>query len=121
MALAVRFHWRLEAKRVSPAAVFAQGQADFAVFGEVGVAEDEALDAREDALDRVEPGCIYGRVDEIDVVGSGPADDFVPVVRAPVVQDDVETFVEWIAPPQVSEEVAGPPASACGGSSASSA
>lgn len=27
------------------------------------------------------------------------------LVRAPVVQDDVETFVEWIAAPQVSEEV----------------
>ena len=75
------------------------------MVGEVGVAEDEALDTGEDALNRVELGCICGRVDQADVVGSCPVDDFVLLVRAPVVQDDVETFVEWVAAPQIPEEV----------------
>ena len=44
--------------RVSPSIVFVYGQGDLLVVGEVGVAEDEALDAREDAFNWVEPGCI---------------------------------------------------------------
>ena len=91
--------------RVSPSIVFVYGQGDLLVVGEVGVAEDEALDAREDAFNWGEPGCIGGRIDQADVVNSCPADDLALLMGAPIVQDDVEAFVGWVTAPQITEEV----------------
>ena len=71
---------------------------------EVGVGEDESLNAREDAFNRVEPRCVGGRVDERDIVGTRPADDFDFSMRRRVVQDDVEALIARIAISQVSEE-----------------
>ena len=85
--------------------LFVYGQGDLLVVGEVGVAEDEALDAREDAFNWVEPGCIGGRIDQADVVNSCPADDLALLMGAPIVQDDVEAFVGWVTAPQITEEV----------------
>src|SRR5437763_13201112 len=58
--------------------------------GVVAAVEGEVADRGELAFDPVQPGCVGGCVDQLDVVGRAPRGDLVFAVGSVVVADEIQ-------------------------------
>ena len=75
---------------VAPGDVAADQPGLGGVVGVVGAVEGEVAQGLELRLDAVQPGGVEGRVGELDVVVGGPVADLLALVRAEVVEHEVQ-------------------------------